>query len=105
MRKVLSGLLFLTFLVLCLCQSFGSLSGPALGFVFDSSAGIVRPILGISGSARVGEPIDVGLPVTNIFSLPDQRNILAVPESGPFLFLIDLGVIISCIALPLATAH
>jgi hypothetical protein len=34
----------------------------------------------------------MGLPVTNIISLPDQHNVLAVPESGPFLLSIDLGV-------------
>jgi len=92
MRIIWIGLMLLTLPVFAASQSSGSLSSPSLGFVYERETGIVRPLLGIAGSATVGAPVDVGLPLTNAISLSDQHSILAVPESGPFLLSIDLGV-------------
>src|SRR4051812_8416064 len=92
MRRILVSLLLLMLPVLALSQSPGTLSVPAMGFMFDRETGIIRPLVGVTGNETVGDPIDVGLPVTNVISLPDQHNVLAVPESGPFLLSIDLGV-------------
>lgn len=91
MRTALVVLMLLTLPVLAASQSSGSLSGPSLGFVFEPETGIVRPLLGIIGSATVGAPAEVGLPLTNAISLSDQHSILAVPESGPYLLTIDLA--------------
>jgi len=90
MKRISAVLLLMILPVLAVSQSPGSLSGPTLGFIFDNSLGIVRPLLGISGNATVGAPVDVGSPVTNVISLTDQHSILAVPESGPYLLSIDL---------------
>ncbi len=37
------------------------LEGPKLGYMFDRQAAVVRPILGIPGSALFGEPLAIGL--------------------------------------------
>jgi hypothetical protein len=72
-------------------QSVGPLSGPAFAYIFDKNLAAVRPLLGIAGSATIGPPIDLGFPITDSLSLPDQR-ILVVPVSGPYLLSVDLGI-------------
>lgn len=37
-------------------------SGPLLGFQFDESAGLIRPVWGIPGAAWVGAPLETGVP-------------------------------------------
>jgi hypothetical protein len=65
------------------------LSGPVLGYVFDSSAGSVRPVLGILGSSTIGKPLDFGFTLTKAFTL-DSRHIIAATKSHPNLLMIGL---------------
>ena len=88
--RYFSAVLFI-FPVLLLGQFSGSLRGPSLGFVFDSSDRTLHPILGITGSATVGPALDPGFLLINAISLADDHTILAVPESGESLLTIDFA--------------
>lgn len=72
-------------------QSFGSVSGPSLGFVFDNSERTLRPLLGVAGSATIGEPIALGYALTDALTLHDGY-ILAAPQEGTCLVTVNLGV-------------
>lgn len=41
-------------------QQTGTLAGPVLGMVFQNGTGAIRPLLGISGSSRLGAALDSG---------------------------------------------
>src|SRR5262249_51869693 len=43
-----------------LCAQQGRVSGPTTGFVFDSGARSVRPVLGVPGGSTIGAPVDFG---------------------------------------------
>jgi hypothetical protein len=74
-------------------QSPGSLAGPVVGYLFDGSAKMFRPISGIMGSSTVGEPIVAGLQMSFGVSLPDSRHVIAAPDTGLDLVSIDMGVL------------
>lgn len=55
----------------------GTLSGPSLGFVFDSDAKAIRPVLGIPGSATLGPAIDLrGTSIAKAAVSPQQDFVL-----------------------------
>jgi hypothetical protein len=59
------------------------------GYVFDS-AGSVRPLRGILGSATVGPPVALDYAVREVLTL-DARHAIASSESSPELLSLDLG--------------
>jgi hypothetical protein len=42
-------------------NGWSQIRGPQLGYVFDQSQGILRPILGVPGASRLGEPLPLGV--------------------------------------------
>ncbi len=55
-----------------------SLRGPTLGFVFDSAAHAVRPILGMPGAAFLGPVLDTGAEWKSGVVSPNQDLVLAI---------------------------
>jgi len=92
MRRDLLCVFLLVAPLLALGQTSGPIVGPSAGFVFDSNVAAVRSLPGIPGSATIGPPVDVGFPLANAISLPDQRHLLAVPEAGATLLVVDMGM-------------
>jgi len=90
MKRVLLFLLIM-FPALAMGQAPGSVSGPAMGYLFDRNLESLRPLAGIAGSATVGAPIDLGFTMSLAVPLPDQRNVIASPSAGSFLVSIDMG--------------
>jgi hypothetical protein len=64
-----------------------TISGPVLGYVFDSSAQSLRPILGMPGAATLGEPLDLGSPLVSAAISPRQDYFLAVSQEDQGLLL------------------
>ena len=59
-------------------QSGFTLNGPSLGLMFDSSSAVIRPILGIPGAARLGDPLSSGFTIGTAVVAPDGDFALAV---------------------------
>jgi len=55
-----------------------TIQGPELGFVFDSTKGELRPILGIPGAAVLGQPLALGVEVQRVAISPLEDYVLAV---------------------------
>lgn len=62
-----------------------TLSGPSLGFVFDSDAKSIRPILGIPGAASLGQSLDLGIAVTKASVSPQEDYVLAFSSDSSLL--------------------
>jgi hypothetical protein len=65
-----------------------SFSKPILGHVFDSSKGALRPLIGIPGSASLGEALDLKIKLSRAWISPGQDYALAEssdPDSGGLL--------------------
>lgn len=60
----------------------GSITGPSLGFVFDSSSHALRRIQGIPGAALVGTPMDFGFPVSAAYVAPRLDSVFVVAGEG-----------------------
>jgi hypothetical protein len=75
-------------------QSQGTVSGPVTGYVFDRSAGSLRPVLGLPGGSLLGTPIGFGLRATAAFVAPhlDSAVVVAVDKSV-HLFRIQNGAV------------
>jgi hypothetical protein len=70
-------------------QLSATLSGPVAGYVFNAGEGKLRPLGGILGSATFGDPIELGRPISQAWSL-DAQHILASPDGEPELIVINL---------------
>ena len=71
-----------------------TVSGPSLGFVFDSDAKGIRPILGIPGAATLGKPLDLGTGILKAAVSAQQDYVLAFPTSVSLLLIrSDHGII------------
>jgi DNA-binding beta-propeller fold protein YncE len=82
-----------------------SLSGPVLGYVFDRSAGKVRPIKGILGSASIGAAIESEMTATEMLTL-DSNHAVASSETSPELLALNLsGSSVSAVTIPDAPAR
>lgn len=82
-------------------QQTASVSGvPALGYIFDTSARALRPILGIPRAASVGEPFRSGFSIQSAIVLGGSSQALAI-SSGGSASLIDLTGRIPVAVLPL----
>lgn len=54
-----------------------------MGYVFDATGHGIRPILGIPGNSRIGEPLELGFAITKAVILPQQGHaIVDRPESA-----------------------
>jgi len=67
--------------------------GPVSGYVFDSSAPGLRPILGVPGSSLLGAPVNFGFPISSAWAAPRQDAAFAVARDGSLhIFSLDRGV-------------
>jgi DNA-binding beta-propeller fold protein YncE len=72
----------------------GHISGPVSGYVFDSGAHALRPILGIPGASLLGAPVDFGIDVAAVAVSPRQNAAFVTATDGAFrLFRIDAGAV------------
>jgi WD40 repeat protein len=60
----------------------GSISGPSSGFVFDSSARVLRQIHGIPGASIIGEPVDFGFSLAAAYVAPRLDSALVMADDG-----------------------
>lgn len=60
----------------------GKVQGPVAGYVFDSGAHAVRPILGIPGASILGDPVDLGFSAIRAAVSPAQEAVLAIAADG-----------------------
>jgi hypothetical protein len=81
--------------------SGADVSGAVSGFVYDSAARAIRPVLGIPGAAVLGEPLDSGSVVAYASIAPEQDVAVAVGTDGS-VRLVRLGTRASQ---PLETLH
>ncbi len=58
------------------------IQGPGLGLVFEERTGSLRPVLGIPGAARLGEPIDIGARLARAVVSPRQDAAIGVTAEG-----------------------
>ena len=72
-----------------------TLSGPSLGFVFDSDAKGIRPILGIPGAASLGKPLDLGIAVVKAAISPQEDYMLAFSSDSSLLLVRSNNGVIS----------
>jgi hypothetical protein len=75
-----------------LCAQSG-VAGPVSGFVFDQSARVLRPILGIPGASLLGEALEAGSELTAAYVAPGQNWALAVTAGGPAFLLLAHGAV------------
>jgi hypothetical protein len=72
-------------------SAWGQIRGPRLGYVFDKGAGVLRPILGVPGASRLGEPLDLGVSLALAAISPKQDYALGITQDGGRLVLISFG--------------
>ncbi len=78
---------------LLLCGQQSQISGPVTGYVFDSAAHGLRPVLGIPGASLLGDTIDFGLQLTSVSVAPRQDAAFVTAADGTLhLFRIQSGV-------------
>ena len=75
------------FLIGCLaaCSLYGQtgkISGPSMGFVYDSSAHALRRIQGIPGAALVGPTVDFGFAVSSAYVAPQLDSAFVLGDDG-----------------------
>ena len=66
-----------------------SVTLPVLGFVLDQSSGL-RPVIGITGSASVGAPLNLGFPVVQAAMPASHDYILAMTGNTPWPVLLQV---------------
>jgi hypothetical protein len=64
------------------CAQSGTFTGPVAGYVFDSGAHSLRPVLGIPGAATIGAPIDTGYSLTASYVAPQQDSFFGIASDG-----------------------
>jgi hypothetical protein len=64
--------------VLPSCAQENPLSSPTLGFVFDEAMGRIRPIFGVTGASKLGEPLEMDFEIHAAEVSPRQDYILAL---------------------------
>ncbi len=45
----------------------GSIAGPVSGYVFDRTAHVLRPVMGIAGAAVLGDGVNFGMPLAAVY--------------------------------------
>ncbi|HEY2019042.1 MAG TPA: hypothetical protein VGH38_36300 [Bryobacteraceae bacterium] len=70
----------------------GNVGGPTSGFVFDSAAHALRPILGIPGASSLGDPVGFTFDVASVAVAPNQDSaFVTAAEGGMHLFRLSSG--------------
>ena len=67
---------------LLLCGQQSQITGPVSGYIFDSAARGLRPVLGMPGASLLGDPLDFGLPLTSVSVAPRQDAALVTATDG-----------------------
>jgi hypothetical protein len=71
----------------------GRVGGPVAGYVFDSGARALRPVLGIPGSSLLGDPVGLGITPSSATVSPRLDSVIAVADDGSFhAFALNAGV-------------
>ena len=70
-------------------QISATLSGPVLGYLWNSGDGKLRPVQGILGNASIGDPVELGFAISQVLAL-DSRHFLVSTDASPGLVLIDM---------------
>lgn len=83
-------------------QLSGAMSGPKLGYIWNGKDGTFRPVLGIPGSATIGDPLSPPFRPAEVVPLDGHRFLVTTP-SDPSLYLLD-GQGNSTVIVPGATA-
>ena len=68
--------------VITLAAQQGTVGGPISGYAFDGRARTLRTIRGIPGASLVGEPVDVGSPLSAAWVSPNLDSALIVTADG-----------------------
>ena len=85
-------------------QSTAAVAGPVTGFIFDSQAAAMRPMLGIPGAAYLGKAMATGLNAASV--APDGSAALAVAADGKLVLYTGLrSAIPQALAVPGAIAN
>ena len=72
-------------------NGWSQIRGPQLGYVFDQSQGILRPILGVPGASRLGDPLPLGVPLALAEISSKQDYALGVTQGDGKLVLVTFG--------------
>jgi hypothetical protein len=72
-------------------NGWSQIRGPQLGYVFDESQGMLRPILGVPGASRLGDSLSLGVSLTLAEISPKQDYALGVTQGDGKLVLVILG--------------
>jgi hypothetical protein len=65
-------------------------SGPVIGYVWYAQQHQLRPLQGVLGSATVGDPVDLGVEISDALELGASRLLLT--SRGPVLLAVDLSM-------------
>jgi len=72
----------------------GRVAGPVAGYVFDSAARALRPVLGIPGASLLGDPVSLGMDLASAAVSPWLDSVLAVAADGSFhIFTLNNGTV------------
>ena len=91
-RTVLQLLVVLAVAASPVCGQSG-VAGPVSGYVFDRSARVLRPILGIPGASLLGDGLDAGSELAAAYVAPGQNWVLAATADGPVFFRLSSGAV------------
>jgi len=70
----------------------GTVAGPGSGFVFDSAAHSLRPVLGVSGASVLGDPLSFGFLLASASVAPTQDSaIVSAADGGLHIFSLASG--------------
>src|SRR5688572_25762997 len=72
-------------------DGWSQIRGPRLGYVFDQSQGILRPILGVPGASRLGDPLNLEVSLTLAEISPKQDYGLGITQGEGKLVLVTFG--------------
>ncbi len=73
-----------------------------MGYIFDPGAAAIRPVPGIPGAAMLGQPLDLGEPISRAAISPRQDFALAVASSDSRVLVVSLpsGAVEACECAP-----
>ena len=72
-------------------NGWSQIRGPQLGYVFDQSQGVLRPILGVPGASRLGDPLPLEVPLALAEISSKQDYALGVTQGDGKLVLVTFG--------------
>src|SRR3974377_1034131 len=103
--RILSAFAFASLAALLEAQPQGTINGPVAGYVFDSTARALRPVLGLPGASLLGGPMRWRFRVDQAFVSPRLDTAVGVTPEGPLrLFRIHGDVVTEIMVGSLAAA-